>query len=335
LLCGKNEINDNFLVKNLYKIKTTLVMDKKMVKIFSGSSNLELAKKVVKNLNMNLGDIDIKKFSDEEKLPIFKENLRGRTVFIIQSCYGTSDNYFELFQMIHTCKLASASKIIPIIVYYGYSRQDRKDQPRVGITSKMIANFLESAGATRVVSIDLHADQIAGFFNIPVDQLYASYMFVPYIKNLKLENCIVASPDTGGTKKAKYLSGHLNTEMVICYKHRTEANKIDEMILIGDVKGKDVIIVDDIADTCNTICRSADLMMEKGAKSVRAFITHPVMSGEAYSNIEKSKLTSLIVTDTIPLTQNSKKITVLSVDKLLSTAIKNIVDNKSLSKLFI
>jgi len=306
-----------------------------MVKIFSGTANTELANKVAKNLNINLGDVEFLKFSDGETLPVFKENLRGRTVFIIQSCCSPIDNYFQLFQMIQTCKLSSAAKIIPVIVYMGFGRQDRKDKPRVGITSKLIVNFLETAGATRVVTIDLHSDQIGAFFNIPVDQLYASYVFVPYIKNLNLDNVIVASPDTGGTKKAKYLSGHLNTEMVICYKHRVEANKIDEMLLIGDVKGKNVIIVDDLADTCNTICRAADLMIEKGALSVRAVITHPVMSGNAYDNIEKSKLTELIVTDTITLKQKCDKIKILSVDKLLSIAIENIVDNKSLSKLFI
>jgi len=306
-----------------------------MVKIFSGTANTELANKVVKNLNINLGDVEFLKFSDGETLPVFKENLRGRTVFIIQSCCSPIDNYFQLFQMIQTCKLSSAAKIIPVIVYMGFGRQDRKDKPRVGITSKLIVNFLETAGATRVVTIDLHSDQIGAFFNIPVDQLYASYVFVPYIKSLKLDNLIVASPDTGGTKKAKYLSGHLNTEMVICYKHRVEANKIDEMLLIGDVKGKNVIIVDDLADTCNTICRASDLMMEKGALSVRAAITHPVMSGDAYNNIENSKITELIVTDTISLKQQCDKIKILSVDKLLSIAIENIVDNRSLSKLFI
>ena len=309
-------------------------MDKKMVRVFSGTSNIELSEKVAKILKIDLGQIEFIKFSDGETLPVFKENLRGRTVFLIQSC-NSIDNYFQLFQMIQTCKLSSATKIIPILTYFGFGRQDRKDKPRVGITSKLIADFLETAGATRVVSIDLHCDQLVSFFNIPVDQLYASYVFVPYIKSLKLDNLIVASPDTGGTKKAKYLSGHLNTEMVICYKHRVEANKIDEMLLIGDVKGKNVIIVDDLADTCNTICKAADLMMEKGALSVRAVITHPVMSGDAYNNIETSKITELVVTDTIPLKQNCDKIKILSVDKLLSIAIENIVDNRSLSKLFI
>jgi len=305
------------------------------VKIFSGSGSLELSKNVANNLGVKLGKIKTSKFSDGEFQPEFLENIRGRVVFLIQSCYAPFDNYWELFQMIQAAKLASASKIIVCLPYMGYSRQDRKDKSRVGIGAKLIADILEVSGATKIVTIDLHADQIGAFFNIPVDQLYASYLFVPYLKSLKLDNLIIVSPDTGSTKKAKYLSGHLDTDMAICYKHRSEANKIDEMILIGDVNGKDVIIVDDIADTCTTICRAANLMIEKGAKSVRAVITHPVMSGNAYENIENSKLLELIVTDTIPLKQKIDKITVLSVDKLLSETIKNIVDNNSISELFI
>ena len=310
-------------------------MDNKMVKVFSGSSNIELAEKVAKNLKIGLGQIEFQKFSDGETLPIFKENLRGRTVFLIQSCCSPVDNYWELFQMIQTCKLSSAAKIIPVLVYMGYGRSDRKDQPRIGIGAKLVADFLEKAGATRVVAVDLHADQITAYFNVPVDQLYASYVFVPHIKNLGLDNLIICSPDTGGTKRAKYLSKHLDTEMVICYKHRSEANKIDEMLLIGDVRDKNVIIVDDIIDTGGSICRASDLMMSKGAKSVRAVITHPVLSGLAYENVEKSSLTELIVTDTIPLKRNCDKIKILSVSTLLSRAIRNIVNNKSLSKLFI
>lgn len=310
-------------------------MDKKIVKIFSGSSNLELSEKVARNLKMSLGNIEFKKFSDGETLPIFKENIRGRTVFLIQSCYPPFDNYWELFQMIDAAKRSSAAKIIPVLVYYGYGRQDRKDQPRVSISSRLIANFLEAAGATRIVTIDMHSDQLVGFFNIPVDQLYASYVFVPHLKNMNLDNMIIAAPDTGGVKKAKYISKHLGTEMVMCYKFRSEANKIDEMLLIGDVKGKNVIIVDDIIDTAGTLCKSADLIMSKGASSVRALITHPVMSGKAYENIMSSSLTELIVTDTIPLKKQCDKITVLSVSTLLSRAITNIVNNKSLSKLFI
>jgi ribose-phosphate pyrophosphokinase len=237
--------------------------------------------------------------------------------------------------MIDAAKKASAKEIVAVIPYYGYGRQDRKDQPRVGISAKLIANFLETAGATRVITIDLHADQIMGFFDIRVDLLYASYVFVPYIKSLGLDNLVVAAPDTGGTKKAKYLSKYLGCEMVICYKHRVEANKVDEMILIGDVKDKNVIIVDDIIDTGGTLCKASDLMMERGAKSVRAIVTHPVMSGNAYENIEKSSLSELVVTDTISLKKKSEKITVVSVSALLSRTIRNMVNNKSISKLFL
>jgi len=306
-----------------------------MVKIFSGSSSLELATKVAEKLNMKLGQLEVQRFSDGEFQPIFKENIRGRIVVIIQSTPSPFDNYWELFQLIQAAKLSSASKIIVINPYMGYSRQDRKDKPRVSIGAKLIADFIQTAGATRFVTIDLHQDSIGAFFNLPVDQLYSSYIFAPYIKSLNLSNLVIAAPDTGAVKKAKYLSEHLNTDMVICYKHRPMANKVDEMILIGDVTGKNIIILDDLIDTATTICRSADLMMEKGAKSVRAFITHPVMSGKAYENIEKSKLLELIVSDTISLKQKSDKIKVLSVCDLLSTAIKNIIDNKSLSKLFI
>jgi len=307
----------------------------KMIKVFSGGSNIELTKKICKKLKIEMGKVEITSFSDGETLPVFKENLRGCTVFIIQSSNPPFDNYWQLFQMIDAAKRSSAEKIIPVLVYYGYSRQDRKDQPRVGISSKLIQKFIETSGATRLVTIDLHADQIGSFFNIPVDQLYASYVFVPYLKKIGLDNIVVASPDTGGTKRSKKLSNHLNSEMVICYKQRIKANKIDDMILIGDVRGKNVIIIDDIIDSAGTICRAADLMMEKGAISVRAVITHPIMSGDAYINIEKSKLTELIVTDTIPLKGKSNKIIVLSVDELVSNAIKNIVNNKSLSKLFL
>jgi len=310
-------------------------MDIKDVKIFSGGSNIDLASKVARNLKMGLGQIEYKKFSDGETLPILKENVRGRTVFIIQSTHSPIDNYWELFQTIDAAKKASASKIIAVLPYYGYARQDRKDQPRVGISAKLVANFLETAGATRVVSIDLHSDQIQGFFDVPFDQLQSFYVSVPYIKELAIPNLVVAAPDTGGTKRAKHMSEFLGTEMVICYKYRSEANKIDEMILIGDVKDKNVLIVDDIVDTAGTLCCASDLMIKKGSISVRAFATHPVMSGAAYENIEKSSLSELIVTNTIPLKNQNKKITVLSVDALLSRAIRNIVDNKSLSKLFI
>lgn len=313
-------------------------MDKKKVKIFAGSNSIELASNVAKNLKIGVGQYECKEFSDGEVLSIFKENIRGRTVFLIQSCDPPFDNYWELFQMIRAAKMASAKEIVAVVPYFGYGRQDRKDQPRVAINAKLIAEFFETAGATRVITIDLHADQIVGFFDpkkVIIDQLQASYVFVPYLKSLGLENIVVASPDTGGTKKAKYLSKHLGCEMVLCYKHRTEANKVDEMILIGDVKDKNVIIVDDIIDTGGTLCKAAELMLERGARSARAIVTHPVMSGEAYKNVNISGLSELIVTDTIPLKDKSGKITVISVSTLLSRAIRNIVNDKSISKLFL
>lgn len=310
-------------------------MDGKKVKIFAGSGTTNLAKEVAKNLKVALGQYELIKFADGEMLATFKENIRGRDVYLIQSTNSPVDNYWELFQMIDAAKKASANEIVAVIPYFGYGRQDRKDQPRVGISAKLVANFLQVAGATRVISIDLHADQLVGFFDIKVDQLYASYVFVPYIENLKLDNLIIASPDTGGTKKAKYLASHLGCEMVICYKHRAKANVIDEMILIGDVKDKNVILVDDIIDTGGTLCRAAQLMLDKGAKSVRAVVTHPVMSGKAYENISNCALTELIVTDTIPLKQECSKATVLSVSTLLSRAIRNNINNKSISKLFL
>jgi ribose-phosphate pyrophosphokinase len=310
-------------------------MDKSEVKIFAGSASKELAENVAKNLKMGLGQVELTHFSDGEFQPVFKENIRGRIVFLIQSGYAPFSNYWELFQMIDAAKKASAARIVAVVPYFGYGRQDRKDKPRCGIGSKLVANFLETAGATRLLTIDLHADQIGGFFNIPVDQLHASYMFVPYLKELGLTNPVVAAPDTGGTKKAKYLSGMIGCEMVLCYKHRIEANKIDDMILVGDVKGKDVIIVDDIIDTGGTLCKSAQLMLDRGAKSVRAVITHPIMSGDAYKNVQESGLSELVVTDTIPLKDTCEKITVISSATLLSRAIRNIVNHKSLSKLFI
>lgn len=305
------------------------------IKIFSGSASIELSKKVASNLDMKLGEISLQKFSDGEFQTIFKENIRGRVVFIIQSTPAPFDNYWELFQLIQAAKLSSASKIVIISPYMGYGRSDRKDKPRVSVGAKLIADFIGAAGATKFVTIDLHQDQIGSFFNIPVDQLYASYVFVPYLKKQNYDNVVVASADAGGVKKAKSLASHLNTDIAICYKQRSVANKVDDMILIGDVKDKNVIIVDDIIDTAGTICHAADLLVDKGAKSVRAIITHPVLSGNAYEKIENSKLTELIVTDTIPLKQNCEKIKVLSVSSLLSKAIINIANNKSLSKLFI
>jgi ribose-phosphate pyrophosphokinase len=309
------------------------------IKIFSGTASKDLTEKVCSILQTPMGRVAVEEFSDGEFQPIYEENLRGRNVYIIQSCYPPFDNYWELFMMIQAAKLASASKIVVILPYYGYARQDRKDKPRVPIASKLIAKFLESAGATRVVAIDLHADQIQGFFDIPFDQLFGTYVFWPHIdKMLKdgtLKNPQFASPDNGGVKRMSRYAEKFDVDYVVCSKTRKKKNEVAKMILIGDVTGKDVILIDDMSDTAGTLCTASDLMMDKGANSVRAMCTHPVLSGTAYEIIENSKITELIVLDTIPLKQTSPKITVLSCSELLAKAIKKIDSNKSLSSLFL
>ena len=309
------------------------------IKLFAGSGSKELTKKVAFNLGTPVGNWRLEKFSDGEYQPIFEENLRGRDVYIVQSCYPPFDNYWELFQMIDAAKRASAQRIVVLIPYYGYARQDRKDKPRVGIASKLIAKFLETAGATRVVVIDLHADQIQGFFDVPFDQLFGTYVFWPHIEKMiksgELENIQFASPDNGGVKRMSRYAERFDVDYVICSKLRKKKNEVDKMILIGDVTDRDVILIDDMADTAGTLCTAADLMMEKGARSVRGLVTHPILSGNAKENIEKSKLKELIVLDTIPMKITSPKITVLSCSEMLSKAIRKIDNNKSLSLLFL
>lgn len=310
------------------------------IKLFSGTASLELSEKVAFNLGIQLGKDKKEIFSDGEFQPSYDENLRGRSIYIIQSCYTPFDNYWELFQKIQAAKLASAKEIIVIIPFFGYSRQDRKDKSRVPIASKLITQFLEISGATRVVTIDLHADQIGGFFNnIPFDQLFGTYVFWPHIDNM-IKNGIVdnlqfAAPDNGGVKRMTRYADKFNTDYVICSKIRKKSNVVKDMLLIGDVTNRDVFIIDDMVDTCGTICRAADLMIEKGAKTVRGCVSHPILSGDAYENLEKSKITELIALDTIPLKHKSSKITILSCSELLSKAIKKIDSNKSLSSLFL
>jgi len=309
------------------------------IKVFSGSASKDLTEKVCFNLGTTMGKVKLEKFSDGEFQPVFEENLRGRDVYIIQSCYPPFDNYWELFQMIQAAKLASASKIIVILPYYGYARQDRKDRPRVGIASKLIAKFLESAGATRVVTIDLHADQIQGFFDIPFDQLFGTYVFWPHIEKMvksgEIENLQFASPDNGGVKRMSRYAEKFDVDYVICSKTRKKKNEVAKMILIGDVTGKDVIIIDDMADTAGTMCKAADLMIDKGAKTVRGLVTHPILSGKAFENLENSKITEIFVLDTIPLNNEHPKVKVLSCSDMLAKAIKKIDTNKSLSQLFL
>ncbi|MDB9775823.1 ribose-phosphate pyrophosphokinase [Vicingaceae bacterium] len=305
------------------------------VKIFSGAATKDLALKIAQSYGVDLGKASISTFSDGEFQPSLEESVRGADVFIIQSTVPPTDNLFELLLMVDAAKRASARRIVAVIPYFGFARQDRKDSPRVPIGSKLVANMLTAAGVTRVVTMDLHADQIQGFFEVPVDHLFASAISIPFIKELELPNLIMASPDMGGSKRAYAYAKHLQTEVVVCYKQRKEANKIEQMFLIGDVSGKDVLLVDDMIDTAGTLTKAADIMMEKGANSVRAFCTHAILSGEAYNRIENSKLTELIVTDTIPLKQESKKIRVLSVADLFAKVIYKVHNYESISGYFI
>ena len=305
------------------------------VKIFSGRATQYLAEKIANAYGEPLGAVNYQQFSDGEMSPFLSESVRGHDVFIIQSTFAPSDNLMELLLMVDAAKRASAHNVNVVIPYFGYARQDRKDKPRVAIAAKMIANLLSAAGATRIMACDLHADQIQGFFDIPVDHLDGSFIFVPYLKSLGLKDIMFATPDVGGIKRARNFAKFFNADLAVCDKHRKEANKIESMRLIGEVDGKDVILVDDLVDTAGTICKAAGLLKENGAKSVRAVCTHPVLSGKAYENIESSALEELVVSDTIPLTKESKKIKVLTVSDLFAKAIRKIHDNESISSLFI
>ena len=305
------------------------------VKIFSGRATTYLAEKIANAYGETLGEVNYQQFSDGEMSPFIAESVRGHEVFIIQSTFAPADNLMELLLMVDAAKRASASSINVVIPYFGYARQDRKDKPRGAIAAKLIANLISAAGATRIMACDLHADQIQGFFDIPVDHLDGSYIFVPYLKSLKLENIMFASPDVGGIKRARQFAKYFNAELAVCDKFRKEANKIESMRLIGEVEGKDVVLVDDLIDTAGTICKAASLLKEKGAKSVRAVCTHAVLSGNAYENINSSELEEIVVSDTIPLKQQSPKIKVLTVSTLYAKAIRKIHDNESISSLFI
>jgi ribose-phosphate pyrophosphokinase len=304
-------------------------------KIFSGTGSQHLTEQICKRYGCLPGNINIQRFSDGEIQPIFMESIRGDVVFLIQSTHAPSDNLMELLLMIDAARRASASKIIAVIPYYGYARQDRKDKPRVAIGSKLVANMLVAAGADRVITMDLHAPQIQGYFDIPVDHLDSSAVFIPYITLLKLENLTFAAPDVGATNRIREIASYFEAEMVICDKHRKRANEISSMVVIGDVTDKDLVIIDDICDTAGTLKKAAALLKEKGARSVRALITHPVLSGNAYKNIEESELEELIVCDTIPLLQKSNKIKIISVAELFAVAIRNAFENKSINNLFI
>ncbi|MEL1244737.1 ribose-phosphate pyrophosphokinase [Flavobacterium sp. DGU11] len=304
-------------------------------KIFACSNSTYLAEQIAKSYGAELGKVTFSKYSDGEFQPSFEESIRGIRVFLVCSTFPSSDNLMELLLMIDAAKRASARHITAVIPYFGWARQDRKDKPRVPIGAKLVAKLLETAGATRIMTMDLHADQIQGFFEKPVDHLFASTIFVPYIKSLNLENLTIASPDMGGSKRAYAYSKFLGSDVVICYKQRKEANKIETMELIGDVTGKNIVLVDDMIDTGGTLAKAADLMIEKGALSVRAICTHAILSGNAYEKIENSKLSELIVTDSIPLKQETEKIRVVSCAGLFAEVMHMVQNNTSISGKFL
>ena len=304
------------------------------VKIFGGSASQELTKAICEFYGALPGQLSVSRFSDGEFQPNFHESVRGCDVFIVQSTYPNSDNLMELLMAIDAAKRASANYITAVVPYYGFARQDRKDKPRVSIASKLVADLLGTAGANRVMTMELHAPQIQGFFNVPVDHLESSIIFAPYIKTLSQDNLVIAAPDVGASNRIREVAKMLNLPMVICDKERKKANEIANMTVIGDVEGKDVGLIDDIIDTGGTLCKAAAMLTEKGAKTVRALCCHPVLSGKAYENIEGSVLTELVVTDTIPLKKHIEKIKVLSVAPLWARAIRNVHENGSISSLY-
>lgn len=305
------------------------------VKILAGTNSSYLAEKIADYYGNPLCDVKMNRFSDGEMQPVINESVRGAYVFFIQSTFPPAENLMELLLLIDAAKRASAGYITAVIPYFGYARQDRKDQPRVPISAKLIANLLQAAGANRIMTMDFHADQIQGFFDIPVDHLKSEAIYIPYLQEQGMDNIIFASPDVGGVKRTRAYSKHFRTDLVICDKYREKANQIAGMTVIGNVEGRDVILVDDMVDTAGTLCRAADIIMEKGATSVRAICTHPILSGKAYENIENSALTELIVCDTIPLKQSSPKIKLLSTAKLFARAIRNTHEHRSISALFV
>ena len=304
-------------------------------KIFACSQSTDLAEKIAKAYGEDLGNVITSTYSDGEFQPSFEESVRGARVFIIGSTNPGPQNLMEMLLMLDAAKRASARHITAVMPYFGWARQDRKDKPRVPIAAKLVAKMLETAGATRIITMDLHADQIQGFFEKPVDHLFASTIFLPYLKSLNLGDLTIASPDMGGSKRAYAYSKALESDVVICYKQRAKANVISHMELIGDVTGKNVVLVDDMVDTAGTLTKAADLMMERGALSVRAICTHPILSGSAYERLEKSKLQELIVTDSIPLSQKSDKIRVLSCADLFADVMHKVHSNESISSKFI
>ncbi|MDR0427867.1 MAG: ribose-phosphate pyrophosphokinase [Dysgonamonadaceae bacterium] len=304
-------------------------------KIFSGSGSRYLAEKICNSLDCPLGQMNTERFADGEFSISYEESIRGSHVFLIQSTFPNSDNLMELLLMIDAAKRASAKSIVAVIPYFGWARQDRKDKPRVAIGAKLVADLLSVAGINRLITMDLHADQIQGFFNVPVDHLYGSSIFIEEMKTWNLGNPVIATPDVGGTKRANAYAKHLNIPMVICYKIRKKANEISEMKIIGDVTGMDVILVDDIVDTAGTITKAADLMLSEGANSVRAIASHAVMSDPASTRVDQSALEEIVFTDSIPYSKKSEKVKVISVANMFATSIKRVCNNESISTLYL
>ena len=307
------------------------------LKIFACSGSRVFAEQIAQKLNTKLGDSELTVFSDGEFQPQFTESVRGSAVFIVQSTNPPADSLFELLLMIDAARRASAYKVIAVIPYFGWARQDRKDRPRVSIASKLVANMLTAAGCDRVMTCELHAAQIQGFFDIPVDHLWASSIFIPYIQAMNVDNLSIASPDMGGAKKANVYAKHLNAPLIICHKDRSKANVIGSMTAIGEIEGRNVVIVDDMVDTAGTITKCADVLMERGALSVRAVCTHPILSGPAYDRINASPIQEFLVADTIPLKQDkdNHKFTVLSMTGMFADVIDRIYHNEPVSDLFI
>ncbi|MFV0467688.1 MAG: ribose-phosphate pyrophosphokinase [Dysgonomonas sp.] len=310
-------------------------MENTPFKIFSGTNSRYLAEKICNSIGCKLGNMNIERFADGEFSVSYEESIRGCQVFLVQSTFPNSDNLLELLLMIDAAKRASARSIVAVIPYFGWARQDRKDKPRVSIGAKLIADMLSAAGINRLITMDLHADQIQGFFNVPVDHLYASAIFTEYINTLDKENLVIATPDVGGTKRASSYAKFFGIPMVICYKLRKKANEIAAMEIIGDVEGMDVLLVDDIVDTAGTITKAADLMIEKGARSVKAIASHAVMSDPASARVDQSNLSEIIFTDSIPYSKKSEKVTVLSIADVFAESIRRVCMNESISSLYV
>jgi ribose-phosphate pyrophosphokinase len=305
--------------------------------LFSGTASRGFAEQVAKHFGKELGVVDIQKFSDGEIQASYEETVRGKDVFIIQPTIPPADNLMELLIMIDAAKRASARKVIAVMPYFGYARQDRKDRPRVAIGAKLVANMLKAAKVDRVITMDLHADQIQGFFDMPIDHLYGSTVFLPYLDDLKIEDLTIVAPDTGSTKRANAYAKYLNADLAICYKQRKRANEVSEMTLIGEVKDRNVVIVDDMIDTAGTLLKAAEMILEQGAKSVRAVISHPLLSGPAYERLRASNLMELIITDSIPLKEGEdhSQIKIISVTKLFADVISSVQNHESISSHFV